>query len=124
MASRLEGLTKSYSAGIIISDAVKCELPENYNLLHLDNVKVKGKSVGVEIYRVDAEPISPEYENCYVKALELYESGAWNLAKSYFEKASKHIVNDKSALMMAQRCEKFIQNPPENWDGAFSLTNK
>ena len=124
LASRLEGLTKSYSAGIIISDAVKCELPENYNLLHLDNVKVKGKSVGVEIYRVDAEPISPEYENCYVKALELYESGAWNLAKSYFEKASKHIVNDKSALMMAQRCEKFIQNPPENWDGAFSLTNK
>ena len=124
LASRLEGLTKSYGAEIIISGAVKAELPKGYNLLHLDNVKVKGKSVGVEIYKVDTNPISQEYENFYTKALELYESGAWNLAKSYFDKVLVQNPNDKSALMMSLRCNDFIQNPPKNWDGAYSLTNK
>jgi hypothetical protein len=27
-------------------------------------------------------------------------------------------------LMMSLRCNDFIQNPPKNWDGAYSLTNK
>lgn len=124
LASRLEGLTKSYGAEIIISGAVKHELENKFNLLHLDNVKVKGKSVGVEIYKVDTEPVSKEFEKCYTKALELYESGAWNLAKSYFDKAFAQNQKDKSSQMMAQRCENFIQNPPKNWDGAYSLTNK
>lgn len=124
LASRLEGLTKSYGAEIIISGAVKNELPKGYNLLHLDNVKVKGKTVGVEIYKVDTELIDSEYENSYKKAIELYESGAWNLAESYFEKALLQNPKEKSASMMAQRCRDFIQNPPKNWDGAYSLTNK
>lgn len=124
LASRLEGLTKSYGAEIIISGAVKNELPKGYNLLHLDNVKVKGKTVGVEIYRVDVEEIDSSYKDSYTKAIGLYESGAWNLAQSYFEKALNQKPNDKSAFMMAQRCKKFIQNPPETWDGAYSLTNK
>ena len=124
LASRLEGLTKSYGAEIIISGAVKNALPKGYNLLHLDNVKVKGKTVGVEIYRVDAEKIDSGYEDSYTKAIGLYESGAWNLAQSYFEKALSQKPNDKSAFMMAQRCKSFIQNPPESWDGAYSLTNK
>ena len=124
MASRLEGLTKSYGAEIIISEKKKNALPKGYNLLHLDNVKVKGKTVGVEIYRVDAEKIDSGYEDSYTKAIGLYESGAWNLAQSYFEKALAQKPNDKSAFMMAQRCKSFIQNPPESWDGAYSLTNK
>jgi len=124
LASRLEGLTKSYGAGIIISGAVKAELSKSYNLLHLDNVKVKGKSVSVEIYRVDLEQQSEKYGDYYTKALELYESGAWNLAVSYFEKALKVAPNDSSATMMAKRCREFILNPPKNWDGAYSLTKK
>lgn len=73
---------------------------------------------------MDAEKIDSGYEDSYTKAIGLYESGAWNLAQSYFEKALAQKPNDKSAFMMAQRCKSFIQNPPESWDGAYSLTNK
>lgn len=124
LASRLEGLSKVYGVHIIISGAVKKELDKSYNLLHLDNVKVKGKSVGVEIYRVDDEQLPKKYVDCYTKAMQLYEAGAWNLAKGYFEKALLEIPNDKSAITMLNRCKEFIQSPPKNWDGAYTLTRK
>lgn len=124
LASRLEGLTKSYGAGIIISEAVKNELNRKYNLLHLDSVKVKGKSVGVQIYRVDENALNADYVQCYKKALELYTNGAWNLAASYFERAQQLLPADKSASKMYKRCLEFISNPPLNWDGAYSLNTK
>ena len=124
LASRLEGLTKSYGAGIIISGAVKNELNRKYNLLHLDSVKVKGKSVGVQIYRVDENALNADYVQCYKKALELYTNGAWNLAASYFERAQQLLPADKSASKMYERCLEFISNPPLNWDGAYSLNTK
>ena len=124
LASRLEGLTKSYGAGIIISEAVKNELNRKYNLLHLDTVKVKGKSVGVQIYRVDENALNADYVQCYKKALELYTDGAWNLAASYFERAQQLLPADKSASKMYKRCLEFISNPPLNWDGAYSLNTK
>ena len=124
LASRLEGLTKSYGAGIIISEAVKNELNRKYNLLHLDTVKVKGKSVGVQIYRVDENALNADYVQCYKKALELYTNGAWNLAASYFERAQQLLPADKSASKMYKRCLEYISNPPLNWDGAYSLNTK
>lgn len=124
LASRLEGLTKSYGAGIIISEAVKNELNRKYILLHLDTVKVKGKSVGVQIYRVDENALNADYVQCYKKALELYTNGAWNLAASYFERAQQLLPADKSASKMYKRCLEFISNPPLNWDGAYSLNTK
>ena len=124
LASRLEGLTKSYGAGIIISEAVKNELNRKYNLLHLDTVKVKGKSVGVQIYRVDENALNADYVQCYKKALDLYTNGAWNLAASYFERAQQLLPADKSASKMYERCLEFISNPPLNWDGAYSLNTK
>lgn len=124
LASRLEGLTKSYGAGIIISEAVKNELNRKYNLLHLDTVKVKGKSVGVQIYRVDENALNADYVQCYKKALELYTNGAWNLAASYFERAQQLLPADKSASKMYKRCLEFISNPPLNWDGTYSLNTK
>lgn len=124
LASRLEGLTKFYGAGIIISGAVKNELNRKYNLLHLDSVKVKGKSVGVQIYRVDENALNADYVQCYKKALELYTNGAWNLAASYFERAQQLLPADKSASKMYERCLEFISNPPLNWDGAYSLNTK
>ena len=124
LTSRLEGLTKIYGSKIIVSQAVVDELNGNYNLLNVDTVKVKGKHTGVPIYRADLEPLPEEYTNNYSKGLALYTNGAWNLALGYFEKASNVIKNDKSAILMIERCKEFIKNPPENWEGAISLTSK
>ena len=45
-------------------------------------------------------------------------------AKDYFEKALEAVENDKAAKLMLERCEEFIKNPPENWDGAIAFMTK
>ena len=124
LASRLEGLTKKYGSHIIISKAVKDELSEMFNLQHIDTVKVKGKSLSVPIYRADLEPLPDDFTKNYYKGIELYSNGAWNLATKYFEKALVVLPNSKSASLLLERCNDFIKNPPDKWDGSISLTTK
>lgn len=124
LASRLEGLTKQYGARIIISQAVRNELDEGYNLLQVDTVKVKGKKLGVQVYRSDLKPLDKEYIQLYEKGLSLYINGAFNLAAPYFEQALEIFPVDRAATLMKNRCIEFSAVPPENWDGAISLTSK
>lgn len=126
LASRLEGLTKQYGVRIIISNAVKQDLDDSFFLRHLDNVKVKGKSIAVSIYSVeqDRSIFSEQYLEFYNKAMELYILGGWNLALEYFNKALSVCPDDRAAQLLHERCEKFIKEPPKNWDGALALTSK
>ncbi|MCR4735870.1 MAG: response regulator [Treponema sp.] len=124
LASRLEGLTKIYGAKVIISQAVRDELDEDMNILLLDSVKVKGKKESVNIYRIDAKALPKTFAQSYEKGLKSYNEGAFNLAIPYFKKAVKVIPQDKAAKLMLERCNEFLINPPENWDGAIALTSK
>lgn len=124
LASRLEGLTKLYGAKIIVSGAVSDELDESMNLLLLDSVKVKGKKESVFIYRVDEKPLPKDFSDAYEKGFKAYNEGAFNLAVPYFEKAVELIPNNKAAKLMLERCNEFLINKPENWDGAIALTSK
>lgn len=38
--------------------------------------------------------------------------------------AAYEMPEDKAALLMKERCIDFIQNPPENWDGAITYHTK
>jgi hypothetical protein len=126
LTSRIESLTKQYGARIIITEPVKAELDSSFNLRLLDNVKVKGKSVPVSVYAVLERGSSyPEdYQENYHKAMDLYRAGAWNLAMHYFNQAAEVCPSDKAARIMTERCRQFAEKPPQNWDGAVSLTSK
>lgn len=127
LASRLEGLTKTYGTQILVSESVKADAgEESFCFRHLDDVRVKGKKNAVPIYAVDRSPeeFPAEYKNAYIKGMELYKQGIWNLAKDYFVKALEAVENDKAAKLMKDRCEDFIKNPPENWDGAIAFMTK
>ena len=127
LASRLEGLTKTYGTQILVSESVKIDAGENsFCFRHLDDVRVKGKKNAVPIYAVDRseEEYPAEYKDSYIKGMELYKQGIWNLAKDYFLKALDAVQGDKAAKLMLERCEEFIQNPPENWDGAIAFMTK
>ncbi len=126
LASRMEGLTKLYGTHILISDYVKQELGSAYQTHKLDKVAVKGKKIPVQIYSVENEvdKMPAEYYDAYDKAIDLYEVGGWDLAKDYFAKALKVVPDDKAASVMLKRCQEYIINPPENWDGAVVLTSK
>jgi len=127
LASRLEGLTKTYGSQILVSESVRADAGEDsFCFRHLDDVRVKGKKNAVPIYAVDRSPdeFPAEYKNAYIKGMELYKQGIWNLAKDYFVKALEAVENDKAAKLMLDRCEEFIKNPPENWDGAIAFMTK
>ena len=127
LASRLEGLTKTYGSQILVSESVRADAGEDsFCFRHLDDVRVKGKKNAVPIYAVDRSPdeFPAEYKNAYIKGMELYKQGIWNLAKDYFVKALQAVANDKAAKLMLERCEEFIKNPPENWDGAIAFMTK
>ena len=127
LASRLEGLTKTYGTQILVSESVRENAGENsFCFRHLDDVRVKGKKNAVPIYAVDRSDseFSPEYKDAYQKGMELYKQGIWHLARDYFSKALDSAKGDKAAKLMLDRCEEFIQNPPENWDGAIAFMTK
>ena len=124
LTSRLEGLTKLYGSKIIISESVAEKLNKKTNANLLDSVKVKGKKEGVRVYSVTEKTIDPDFVKNYEKGLDLYRKGAFDLAISYFKKATKVLPEDKAANLMLERCIQFKENPPENWDGAIALTSK
>ena len=132
LASRMEGLTKTYGSMILVTDAVKNDIYKTngdtggFEFRYLDDVKVKGKEKAVPIYAIDRGPddFSPAYRDAYSKGFDLYKQGVWNLAREYFEKALSEAPNDKAARLMLDRCIEFIQNPPESWDGAITFHTK
>ena len=127
LASRLEGLTKTYGCQLLISQSVKDDVGEgSFVYRHLDDVKVKGKKIAVPIYAVDRsqDEFPADYRDAYKKGMDLYTQGIFNLAKEYFEKAVKSVEHDKAAQLMLSRCIEFIANPPENWDGAIAYNTK
>ena len=131
LASRLEGLTKTYGTQILVSESVRDDVIVSsgegaFCFRHLDDVRVKGKKNAVPIYAVDRneEEFPASYKDAYIKGMELYTQGIWNLAKDYFVKALDAVHEDKAAKLMLERCEEFIKNPPENWDGAIAFMTK
>ncbi len=53
IASRIEGLNKTYKTKIIISESVKNKLKKNYSLEFLDVVEIRGRQESIKIYKVD-----------------------------------------------------------------------
>ena len=127
LASRLEGLTKVYGVQVLISESVMNDAGKDaFCYRHLDDVRVKGKKNAVPIYAVDRneKEFSREYKDAYIKGMDLYHQGIFHLARDYFEKAYNASAGDKAAKLMLSRCDDFIANPPENWDGAIAFTTK
>jgi adenylate cyclase len=53
LASRLEGLTKTYSCDILVSEATYESIKGTVECSYVDKVKVKGKDIAVDIYKVN-----------------------------------------------------------------------
>ena len=59
LAARLEGLTKDYGSGILVSETFLRRLaqPERYHSRFVDRVRVKGKQEPVSVFEIiDAAP--------------------------------------------------------------------
>ncbi len=128
LAARLESLNKYYDTDVLFTEEVKNAV-EKYNLpfiyREVDNIKVKGKESATKVFTVVIEnSLSEEFIKLYNKGLKMSFLGNWNLALNFFKSAAALFPDDKITAIHIGRCNNYIENPPEKWDGAFKLDFK
>jgi class 3 adenylate cyclase/CheY-like chemotaxis protein len=116
LASRLEGLTKTYSVPLLITEHTHLKLidPLQYHIRVIDVVKVKGKTEEVTIYEIyDADPpemtaLKDETREDFEVGFVLYHSGEVADAQPLFEKVLQVNENDKAAQIYLHRCQEML----------------
>ncbi|MDF1580679.1 MAG: adenylate/guanylate cyclase domain-containing protein [Desulfuromonadales bacterium] len=124
LASRLEGLCKTYHSRVVISAATKEQLTGDFVLRMLDRVRVKGKNIPVEIYEVMADCVENRMiADHFNQALDRYFARDFNAAGASFTRLASD--GDRPAEIFKLRCEAFISRPPDgDWDGVYTLKSK
>lgn len=128
LASRLEGLNKVYGTSIIISEHTRHALGDRIFCRIIDRVRVKGKTVPLDIYEpvMEGEPDPQVVEEArkFELAFARYRNGEFAEACADM----RSLAADNPCMIYAihvQRMEAFMQSgPPPGWDGAVSCTSK
>lgn len=129
LASRLEGITKEYGAGVLVGESTKEAVPE-FVYRELDLVRVKGKDKPVAIF----EPLGLvgevaqellEEVKLFQQAVRLYRKQDWDKAELQFFNLLKIAPQSKLYEVYTERVGYYRNNPPgENWDGVFVFKTK
>ncbi len=129
LASRLEGLTKAYGAGIIVGQATREAVP-GMVFRELDRVRVKGKDAPVAIY----EPVGAENEvgrermeelKLWAQALKAYRAGSWEQAELILFNLQRLYPGAPLYSLYAERVARYRQaSPGPEWDGVTAFETK
>lgn len=127
LASRLEWINKFYGTNICVSQDIVDNTEDKFIFRYLDTIKVKWKNLPVKIYELvwfkwEKVWLNEDDMALYLKAIKLYEVWEFNKAKTIFLKLAK--IGDKPSAEYIRRCEDFIQDPPENWNGIWEMSEK
>ena len=132
LASRLEGQSKDYGVRIVLGHNTVQGIDDEFFILELDTIAVKGKKEGVQIYTClgyNADFLSRDLE---VKTKHAHFLADYR-AKRFDSciRNSEYLRNTLNGKMkdyyemMRTRCEYFVKNPPDkNWDGVYRATSK
>jgi adenylate cyclase len=129
LASRLEGITKEYGAGVLVGEKTKEDAPE-FIYRELDMVRVKGKDKPVAIFEPlglagEVDQAVLEEIKLFQQALRMYRKQEWDKAELYLFNLLKIVPNTKLYEVYAERVAHYRNNPPgENWDGVFVFKTK
>ncbi|MGE0357689.1 MAG: CHASE2 domain-containing protein [Burkholderiales bacterium] len=129
LASRLEGLTKEYGVGILVSQNIVKAVP-GYVFREIDKVRVKGKLEGIAIFeplgrQEELGPESLQEVDRFHKALQAYRAQRWDDAENLLKNLAYAAPETKFYKLYLERIAHFRRNPPPaNWDGVFVFTTK
>jgi adenylate cyclase len=110
---------------VTISNFTKDLLKQDYIFRFLDLVTVKGKTEPVEVWQVQdfgqAEGRLKEELDKYHQAIALYKDAKFDQALEIFKEieAWPDKTNQNVYKMYIERCEHYIEEPPEDFNGVF-----
>lgn len=134
LASRLEGQSRSYGVTIIVGSSTAAVVGDNFGVLELDSIRVKGKSEPEDIYTIlGREEVLGE--ESFQKLKQLFGEMRAAYRKQEWERAQKVLSScrqqqngfDLGRLydLYEARIEAFQQTPPPpDWDGVFTMETK
>ena len=122
LASRLEGQSKPYGVKIILGPKTAEYVMDEFAVLELDLIAVKGKTEPVKIYTV--APYKDERSaRIHEQFLKAYRKGEWKFARILTEQLKKAWGGELYKYYDAM-IERMDGSPPDNWDGVYRATSK
>jgi adenylate cyclase len=117
LAARLEALNKVYGIRLLVSEetAAACE---GVRFREIDRVAVSGRTAPTAVFQPLGDPGIAED---YGEALALYRQGDFRNAAAILARISD---KDPAATALAERCRKYEESPPRNWDSIFRPEGK
>ena len=131
LASRLEGATKYYGAGILVSESLVRNLKKPVLLRETDQLRVKGKLEPVTIFEVAghmqgaARAAFQDSIGDHKAGLAAYRAQQWDRAEAAFRAVVERRGADVTAGLYLERIAALRENPPPaDWDGVWTMTEK
>lgn len=127
--ARIESKCKEYGCVLLVGEETVKRCGDAFFFLKIDDLAVKGKSVGVGIYTV-LDDVTPEYVmagRTHAKMHELYRLQKFDAAIILCEELKAEFDGKMSAYydMWIERCEfQKTQDLPADWNGVFIATSK
>jgi adenylate cyclase len=117
-AARLEGQTKSYGVLLIIGPKTAEYCKDDFPVVWLDNIAVKGKTVGLDIYAI-GDTVKYKHEEFRKE----YTRGDWKKAIKWAKEleADPKVTIKEYYHKMIARMEDGL---PANWTGTYVATSK
>jgi adenylate cyclase len=129
LGSRLEGLTKQYGVGIIVSASTRA-LVKDVVYRELDRVRVKGKDEPVAIFEplglsAEVEPEQVDEARLWHQALRFYRQQDWDQAELQLYNLARLRPDCYLYTLYSERIAFCRTHPPgEGWDGVTNFEIK
>jgi len=126
LASRVEGLTKHYGAGIIVTASVREESSgADFLYRSLDLVRVKGKKKPIEVFELLGENAPPpDWLGDYEAAVAAYRAGDFTGARTGFGALADRNRNDPAVALYLERLQGLPGKADASWNPAHTMTEK
>ena len=127
LASRIEGVTKTYGSGILICDETFKRLTRPVPARKVDVIILDGRETPTAIYEVfveDPGAAAAEWLGEFDAGVSAYVAGDFVAAQAHLVRAKAVNPDDMVADVLAQRCRRLGLRPAGEWIGAWTLTGK
>ena len=128
-AARIESKCKEYGCVLLIGDATYQQTKDDFFYLKIDDLAVKGKTVGIGIWTVldNPKPAWRTAQRHHQEMHELYQAQKFDEAIWICQKLLRHFDTKMEGYytMWIERCEYMkTQDLPKDWNGVFIATTK